>query len=66
MSDNIQATATGQKPPCIRQKIGRTTYLIELHFNANSTQSVEDKLKRVILYDLEYGNRDRTGNFDEK
>ncbi len=63
---NIQATAVRQASPCLQQKIGRTTYLVEVHFNANSSQSVEDKLKRVILHDLEYGNQGRIENFDEK
>ncbi len=66
MSDNVQTTITGQTPPCLQQKIGRTTYLVEVHFNANSSQSVEDKLKRVIFHDLEYGNQGRIGKFDEK
>ncbi len=63
---NIQPVAVRQTSPCLQQKIGRTTYLVEVHFNANSNQSVEDKLKRVILYDLEYGNQGRIGKFDEE
>ncbi len=66
MNDNIQAAITEQTPHCIQKKIDRTTYLVELHFNANSNQSVEDKLKRVILHDLEYGNQGRIGKFDEE
>ncbi len=66
MSDNVQTTIKSQTPPCLQQKIGRTTYLVEVHFNANSSQSVEDKLKRVIFHDLEYGNQGRIGKFDEK
>ena len=65
MGNNIQTAAAGQTTSCLK-KIGRTTYLIELHFNANSTHNVEDKLKRVILNDLEYGNQSRTKKFDEK
>ena len=59
MSDNIQ-TNTGQISPCIQQKIDKTRYLVEVHFSDTSTQSVEDKLKRVILHDLKYGKRDKT------
>ncbi len=66
LHSNIQTTITEQTPPCIKKKIDRTTYLVELHFNANSSQSVEDKLKRVIFHDLEYGNQGRIGKFDEK
>ena len=55
MSDNIQTTnTTGRLTPCLQKKIDKTTYLVEVHFSSNSTQSIEDKLKRVILHDLEH------------
>ena len=54
MSDNFQTNTTGRLTPCLQQKIDRTRYLVEVHFSATSTQSVEDKLKRVILHDLEH------------
>ncbi len=53
MSNNIQITTTGQTPSCLQQKIDKTTYLVEVHFSNTSIQSVEDKLKRVILHDLD-------------
>ncbi len=52
MSDNIQTNTTERLTPCLQKKIGKTAYLVEVHFSATSTQSVEDKLKRVILHDL--------------
>jgi len=54
MSDNFQTNTTGRLTPCLQQKIDKTRYLVEVHFSATSTQSVEDKLKRVILHDLEH------------
>ena len=62
MGNNIQ-TNTGQTPPCLQQKIDKTRYLAEVHFSDTSTQSVEDKLKRVILHDLKHG---KWGKTDEK
>ena len=59
MSDNIQTNTTGRLTPCLQKKIDKTTYLVEVHFSATSTQNVEDKLRRVILYDLEHGKQDR-------
>ena len=58
MSDNIQTNTTGRLTPCLQQKIDKTRYLVEVHFSATSTQSVEDKLKRVILHDLEHGKQE--------
>ena len=56
MSDTIQTT-TGQISPCLQQKIDKTRYLVEVHFSDTSTQSVEDKLKRVILHDPKHGKQ---------
>ncbi|MDE5909491.1 MAG: transposon-encoded TnpW family protein [Lachnospiraceae bacterium] len=66
MSNNIQNTTTGQMAPCLQQTIDKTRYLVEVHFSDTSTQSVEDKLKRVILHDLEHGKQDRPRKSDEK
>ena len=60
MSDNSQ-TNTGQISSCLQQKIDKTRYLVEVHFSYTSNQSVEDKLKHVILHDLEHGKQGRTG-----
>ncbi len=60
MSDNIQIKTTGRLTPCLQKKIDKTTYLIEVHFSAGSTQSVEDKLKHVIFHDLEHRKQGKT------
>ena len=62
MSDNIQTNTTGRLRPCLQKKID----LVEVHFSSMSIQSVEDKLKRVILYDLEHGKQGRPRKSDEK
>jgi len=66
MSDNIQTNITGRLTPCLQKKIDKTTYLVEVHFSSMSTQSVEDKLKRVILHDLEHGKQGKSRESDEK
>ncbi len=65
MSDNIQTDTTGRLTPCLQQKIDKTRYLVEIHFSDTSTQSVEDKLKRVILHDLEHGKQGKSRKSDE-
>lgn len=59
MSDNITTAIEERVTPCIHKKIGKTMYLVEVHFSKTSTQSVEDKLKRVILHDLKHGKQNR-------
>lgn len=66
MSDNIQTNTAGQTPPCLQHQIEKTRYLIEVHFSDTSAQSVEDRLKRVILHDLEHGKRGSQEKNDEK
>lgn len=66
MSDNNQANTTGQAPPCVQQKIEKTKYFVEVHFSDTSIQNVEDKLKRVILYDLEHGKQEKSRKSDGK
>ena len=31
------------------KKIGKTTYEVIVHFNENATETVQDKLKRIML-----------------
>ena len=64
MGDNIQTNTTGRLTPCLQNKIDKTTYLVEVHFSATSTQSVEDKLKRVILHGSEYGKQGKSRKSD--
>ncbi|NLX92271.1 MAG: hypothetical protein GXZ02_00130 [Clostridiales bacterium] len=45
---------TGTDMPRTTKKVGRMTYLVGVHFNENSKMDVGDKLKRVILNDLEH------------
>jgi hypothetical protein len=40
--------------------------IVEVHFSDTSTQSVKDKLKRVILHDLEHGKQEKPRKSDEK
>ena len=35
------------------RKIGNMTYLVGVHFNENSKMDVGDRLKRVLLNDIE-------------
>lgn len=37
-------------------RIGRTTYLVGLHFSETSKETLEDKVKRLILRDVENGD----------
>ena len=63
MNDNIQTIATGKIPPCLQQTIDNTRYLAKVHFG--NIQSVGDKLKRVILHNLQHGEQGKSRKKDE-
>jgi hypothetical protein len=39
---------TPQTPPALVKKIGKTTYRVWAHFSTTSTETVEDKIKRLL------------------
>lgn len=49
---NIETTDKGAEKavPCFSEKIGNMTYNVSVHFNEQSNQNVQDKLRRVIIH----------------
>ena len=39
-------------PPTFTQKIGKTTYVVSVHFSETSSETFDDKIKRLMLNDL--------------
>ena len=37
--------------PALVKKIGRTTYKVRVHFSNTSTETMSDKIKRLIMND---------------
>ena len=52
-----EATAdTSSDTPVLTMKIGNTTFLIGIHFNQDSKETMEDKIRKLIRRDIETGN----------
>lgn len=52
-----EAQGTPQEAmPANRQKIGSTTYMVKSYFLENATETMEDKIKRMMRRDIENGN----------
>ena len=49
MENNQLAPIT---PPTFTQKIGKTTYQVSIHFSETSSETFDDKIKRLMLNDL--------------
>ena len=50
MQENKNEQNTGTKTI---KKIGKVTYEVVVHFNENATETMQDKLKRIILREME-------------
>ena len=43
---------TDKKGSSTKRKIGKTTYEVLVHFNENATETMQDKLTRIMLREL--------------
>ena len=50
MHENKNEQTTGTKTI---KKIGKVTYEVVVHFNENATETMQDKLKRIMLREME-------------
>ena len=50
MHENRNEQNTGTKTI---KKIGKATYEVVVHFNENATETMQDKLKRIMLREME-------------
>lgn len=47
-------TGTGQKDaPALVKKIGKTTYVVRVHFSETSRETMSDKIKRMLKNEVE-------------
>lgn len=42
------APITQDNPPALVKKIGKMTYIVRIHFSKTSTETMEDKIKRML------------------
>ena len=51
MSNDIMEKCAEPAPVLVR-KIGKTTYRVSLHFSTTGTETMDDKIKRLIYNDV--------------
>ncbi len=39
--------------PSVKKKIGKTTYIVKVYFSKNATETMRDKIKRMIRTDIQ-------------
>ena len=47
-----------------KRKIGKTTYEVVVHFNENATETMQDKLARIMLRELRRKSDEKKDDFD--
>ena len=61
MYENKNEQTTGTKTI---KKIGKTTYEVIVHFNDKSSETMQDKLKRIMLREFRRKSDEKKDNFD--
>lgn len=56
MSENTETKQTKERKPHLVKTIGKTTYLVTCHFSETSKETLQDKIKRMIVRDMQSGN----------
>lgn len=52
MTQNTTAAPAPEDRPALVKKIGRTAYEVSFHFSTTSTETMSDKIKRLIKRDM--------------
>ncbi|KDE68845.1 transposase [Fusobacterium necrophorum BFTR-2] len=55
---------TDKKGVSTKRKIGKTNYEVVVHFNENSTETMQDKLTRIMLRELRRKSNEKKDDFD--
>lgn len=61
MDTEKQGKQTGIKTT---KKIGKATYEVVVHFNENATETMQDKLKRIMLREMEQEKHKKNNQTD--
>ena len=61
MHENKNEQNTGTKTT---KKIGKTSYEVIVHFNDKSSETMQDKLKRIMLRELRRESNEKKDDFD--
>ena len=56
MLENNEKELPEERRPHLIKTIGKTTYLVTCHFSETSKETLQDKLKHMIMRDIKDGN----------
>ena len=50
--DTTMTTTPAEDAPALVKKIGRTTYIVRVHFSKTSRKTMSDKIKRMLKNEI--------------
>ena len=53
ITENITTTPPAKDAPALAKKIGRTTYIVRIHFSKTSRETMSDKSKRMLKNEIQ-------------
>lgn len=53
MTQNATAAPAPEDRPALVKKIGKTTYKVRVHFSTTSTETMSDKIKRMLKNEVQ-------------
>ena len=53
VSDAATASRAPEDAPALVKKIGKTTYKVHVHFSNTSTETMSDKIKRMLKNEIQ-------------
>ena len=56
MSESHEKQQKQERRPHLVKAIGKTAYLVACHFSETNKETLQDKLNRMILRDIQSGN----------
>lgn len=52
-ADAVTASRAPENTPAMVKKIGKTTYKVHVHFSQTSTETMSDKIKRMLKNEIQ-------------
>lgn len=61
MDSTRMKTNEAAEDPVIRKKIGQTTYLVKVHFNQESKETLQKKMERMLADEVRHSAMNNAG-----
>ncbi len=62
ITEGTTTTAPAKDAPALVKKIGRTTYIVRVHFSKTSRETMSDKIKRMLKNEIQQMQKSNNGN----